>query len=66
MRYNKARLDHGLRIIFIHKLKEGQYANRIFITELTDNLYSKLRLSYNSKTVYWLYEDLHLVENLII
>lgn len=66
MRYEIIRKSRNSRVILIHKLTEGKYANKVFITELTDEMVSKVKYSSNGKTVYWLYEDLKLREGIVL
>ena len=56
-RYVKMR-EHGIRVVLIHKMSEGIHKDRIFISELTDDLVSKSIISDGGNTVYWLYDDL--------
>lgn len=56
-RYVKMR-EHGIKVVLVHKMSQGKFKDRIFISELTDDLVSKTNVSDGGKTVYWLYEDL--------
>jgi hypothetical protein len=56
--------QHGIRVILIHKMSEGKFENKIFISELTDDLIKKVNHSFHGKTVYWNYDDLNLMADL--
>lgn len=64
-RYVKMR-DHGIKVVFIHKMSEGKYRNKIFISELDDELVSKAKKSDGGNTIYWAYSDLTIKNNLNI
>ena len=57
-RYLKA-VKNGLRVVFIHGMTEGKNKGKIYKTELTDELQSKVHKSDVGNTVYWKYSDLH-------
>ena len=57
-RYVKIVESGNARVRIVHKMKEGIFKNRIFVSWLDEKLISKARLSPNKKTVYFLYEDL--------
>ena len=60
-RYKMMR-KHNIRVVFIHKLTEGKFIDKIFVTELTDELEKKVKISDGGQTVYWLYSDLNITK----
>ncbi len=54
------------RVIFIHGMDGGMYANKIFMTELTNEFSEKRIYSPNKKTVFWKYSDLNLLNNITV
>jgi hypothetical protein len=57
---------HGVTVVFIHKMSEGKYKDKIFISELTDELINKVKYTPAKNCVIWLYEDLTLINDLVI
>jgi hypothetical protein len=55
---------HGIKVVLIHKMSEGTFEGKIFMSELTDDLISKVNYSGQNNTVFWKYEDLELIKDL--
>ena len=60
-RYKQIFEEYKGHVILIHGMTEGRHKDCIFWTQLSHELISKARRSYNKKTVYWIYADLTLI-----